>query len=103
VSSPRRGTASPSAAKDAGEPSKVDADALSRGRPRVRTMSDRLAPLKDWSDDDPEQGHHYVGLRVTMPDSATSSQEVLVQPNIPDRAEKLAEIARALREEESER
>jgi hypothetical protein len=62
-----------------------------------------LAPLKDWSDDDPEQGKLYVGLRVTLSKSERdTSPDVLVQPNVPNRVQKLAAIERALRQEDEQ-
>jgi hypothetical protein len=60
-------------------------------------------PLKEWSEDDPEQGRLYVGLRVITPnpkhkpeppEEDEREQDVLVQPHIPDRGKRLAEIRR---------
>jgi hypothetical protein len=51
-------------------------------------------PLKtDWSDE--EQGKLYIGLPTTP--GGPPRQEALVQPNIPDREKRLAEIARKRR------
>jgi hypothetical protein len=39
--------------------------------------------LKDWDEDEPEQGKLYAGLPVTP--GGPPQEEVLLQPNIPDR------------------
>jgi hypothetical protein len=67
-------------------------------------MSDGFIPLKEWSDDDPEKGHLYVGLRVTTSESEndTPRPDVLVQPNIPNRLQRLAAIERAIDQEDEQ-
>jgi hypothetical protein len=54
-------------------------------------------PLKIWDKDDPEQGRLYTGLPVTL---GGPQQEVLLQPQIPHRVERLAELERRSRSEE---
>jgi hypothetical protein len=50
--------------------------------------------LKDWSEDDPDLGKLWVSLLVTLPESTDDSEppfeNVLVQPNIPNRGQRTA-------------
>jgi hypothetical protein len=52
--------------------------------------------LKDWDEDDREQGKLYLDLPVTP--SGPPEDAVLLQPNIPDRLERLKRIERSRKE-----
>jgi hypothetical protein len=55
--------------------------------------------LKDFSPDNPEPGRLYTGLPVTPGGPPEPEQQVMLQPNIPDRLERLASIDRSRKAE----